>query len=92
MDTNEALAAATSADTHGAVLHSLRKHESAAVREAVAKNPNAYPDTLRILANDSDINVLYGVANNLSAYRLHRFIADTNGRKLLEAGESLSAQ
>lgn len=91
MNTAEALAIATTAETHGTTLHGLRKHEDASVRTAVAKHSNVYPETLRILSHDKNIDVLNAVANNLNAHRLHRFIAENSVRKLREAGEALSA-
>lgn len=91
MNTAEALVTATAAETHGTTLHSLRKHEDASVRTAIAKHANIYPETLRILSHDKSIDVLHAVANNLNAHRLHRFIAENSVRKLREAGETLSA-
>lgn len=91
MSNNEALTIATAADTHGTVLHSLRKHEDVSVRAAVAKHANIYPETLRILSHDKNIDVLHAVANNLNAHRLHRTIAENAVNKLRDAGETLSA-
>lgn len=83
MSNNEALNIAIAADTHGTVLHSLRNHEDASVRTAVAKNTNTYPSTLRLMARDSDIWVLGAVAVNENAHRLHRTIAKRQIQSLL---------
>lgn len=82
MTTNDALATANSG-TNMIVLHGLRKHEDVTVREAVARNRKTSAVTLQQLAHDKNKEVLNAVANNLSAHRLHRFIAEENLRKIM---------
>lgn len=83
MGNNEALIIASASDTHGTVLHSLRNHEYASVRTAVAKNANTYPSTLRLMTRDNDVWVLGAVAVNENAHRLHRTIAKRQIQSLL---------
>lgn len=75
MNSKEAIAIASSPNTHDSILHSLRRHEDPAVRLAVAKNPNTAADSLSSLYKDDDVEVLKVVATESRVFLMQKYAA-----------------